>query len=90
MKKVIRVITVLAIVGSFSSAVYAQTTTTNGWDFLNTLFTGKGLNQNCTSINASPAQIFATKNNAADTFNFTTENRDGSKTIMSFTSSTNE
>ena len=59
MKKVIRVITVLAIVASFSSSAYAANK--NGWDFLTTLFTGEGLDPNCTSINASPAQIFATK-----------------------------
>lgn len=60
MKKIIRVITVLAIVASFSSSAYAKT---NGWDFLMAFGTGKGLNQNCTSINASPAQIMATKGN---------------------------
>jgi hypothetical protein len=84
MKKVIRVITVLAIVASFSSSAYAKT---NGWDFLNTLFTGKGLDPNCTSINASPAQIFATKTNT-DNFDLTTTNKDGSSSTMSFT--TNE
>ncbi len=82
MKKVIRVITVLAIVASFSSSAYAKT---NGWDFLNTLFTGKGLNQNCTSINASPAQIMATKGNVSG---MTITDKNGDK--RTYTTTTNE
>ena len=50
MKKVLTVIAVLAVVAGFSSTAYAKGT--NGWDFLNTFFTGKGLKQNCTTINA--------------------------------------
>ena len=82
MKKVIRVITVLAIVASFSSSAYAANK--NGWDFLTTLFTGEGLDPNCTSINASPAQIFATKNKTTN-FSSITTNKDGSSSTTTFT-----
>ncbi|HOW16663.1 MAG TPA: hypothetical protein PK443_03020 [bacterium] len=78
MKKAIKVITILAIVASFSSTAYAKG---EGWTFLNTFFSGKGLDPNCTSINASPAQIFATKTNAD---NFTVKDANSNE-IMSFT-----
>lgn len=81
MKKAIKVITILAIVASFSSTAYAKG---EGWNFLNTFFSGKGLDPNCTSINASPAQIFATKTNT-DNFSLTNTNKDGSNSVMSFT-----
>ncbi len=70
MKKAIKVITLILIVGLMSAPAMAQLAGSGGgsgngkgWDFFKTFFTGNSLNPNCTSINASPAQIMATKGN---------------------------
>ncbi len=62
MKKVLLVIIAVVVTAFMSSTAEAKKT--NGWDFLNTFFTGKGLDPDCYVVNSRDGYQDATVINA--------------------------